>query len=328
MKNFILIVSIWMIIPVHLFAQEGPVTFGISEMKWELDYQIYLKMADDSGYNYDIRHLFHIPKNENDFTTDYIYYPVNLGIEYVNDVNSRADSLILNTGYKTLWNALHESLGGGWIHFTNCLLYALEKGHLSLTAPLMQRMRTNWKPKPATDSYLRTKRWKYYTPVLRKEAVKEYDLRKVRSELGDLGSIPPEFIDLMRSTSDRDYRKLFDKGELNKAAKIDLVKLMMGANFLGEVQINYIRNAVLQAVRDYTANKLPSILIFDEFDAAAVMTLAPEGYKIDAIVFKKSSELTEPEKHAKSSEMVKIIAKINTYNHHSFMKRLGNYYQK
>jgi hypothetical protein len=189
-------------------------------------------------------------------------------------------------------------------------------------------MQTKWKPKPVTDSYLRTKRWKYYTPVLRKEAVKEYELRKGRNELGDLKSIPPEFIELMRSTSDRDYRKLLDKGELNKAAKIDLVKLMMGTNFLGEVQINYIRNAVLQAVRNYAANKLPSILVFDEFDAAAVMTLAPEGYQIDAIAFKRSSELTEPEKQAKTSEMIKIIAKINSYNHHSFMKRLDNYYQK
>jgi len=313
---------------VNLIAQDRSRTFGISEIKWELDYQIFLKMANDSSYNYDIRQLFHIPKNETDFATDYIYYPVNLGIEYINDVNNRGDSLISGSGYKTLWSALHESVGGGWVHFTNCLLYALETGHLSLTAPLMQRIRTKWKPNPVTDSYLRTKKWKYFTPVYQKEAEKEYELRKERNELGDLKSIPPAYIELMRSTSDRDYRKLTEKGELNKSAKVDLVKLMMGANFLGEVQIIYIRNAVLKAVRNYAVNKLPSLIIFDEFDAAAVMTLVPEGYQIDAVVFKKSSELTEQEKHLRTSEMAKIIAKINSYNHNSFIRRLDNYYQK
>ncbi len=192
----------------------------------------------------------------------------------------------------------------------------------------MQRIRTKWKPDPVTDSYLRTKKWKYYTPVLQKEAVKEYELRTERKELGDLNSIPPAFIELMRSTSEKDFRKLLEKGDVNKTAKIDLVKLMMGANFLGEVQINYIRNAVLKAVRNYAANKLPSLIIFDEFDAAAVMTLVPEGYQIDAIVFKKSSELSEPEKQARTSQMIDIIAKINSYNHNSFIKRLDNYYRK
>jgi len=328
MKYVILVFSVWLMTFVNLFAQDGLRNFGISEIKWELDYQIFLKMANDSSYHYDIRQLFHIPKNETDFVTDYIYYPVNLGIEYINDVNNRNDSLISSSGYKTLWGALHESVGGGWVHFTNCLLYALEKGHLSLTAPLMQRIRTKWKPKPVTDSYLRTKKWKYYTPVNQKEAEKEYELRKELNELGDLKSIPPAFIELMRITSERDYRKLAEKGELNKSAKIDLVKLMMGANFLGEAQIIYVRNAVLTAVRNYAVNKLPSLIIFDEFDAAAVMTLVPEGYQIDAVVFKKSSELTEQEKHLRTSEMVEIITKINSYNHNSFIRRLDNYYQK
>lgn len=328
MKTFMLVFLMWVMAHVYLFAQDEPRNFGISEMKWELDYEIFLKMANDSSYNYDIRHLFHIPKSEINFTTDYIYYPVNLGIEYINNVNNRGDSLIRESGYKTLWSALHESVGGGWIHFTNCLLYALETGHLSLTAPLMQRIRTKWKPKPVTDTYLRTKKWKYYTPVLQKEAVREYEIRRERKELGDLQSIPPAFIELMQSTSEREYRKLIEKGELNKTAKIDLVKLMMGSNFLGEVQINYIRNAVLKAVRNYAFNKLPSIIIFDEFDAATVMTLAPEGYQIDAVVFKSSAELTDTEKQLRTAKMADIIAKINSYNHNSFIKRLSNYYRE
>jgi hypothetical protein len=328
MKNLFTVITIWVMIFGPLTAQDAKRNFGISEIKWELDYEIFLKMSNDSSYNYDIRQLFHVPKNETDFTTDYIYYPVNLGIEYVNDVNNRNDSLIRETSYKTLWSALHESIGGGWVHFTNCLMYALETGQLSLTAPLMQRIRTKWKPDPVTESYIRTKKWKYYTPVLQKEAVKEYEIRKERNELGDLKSIPPAYIELMLGTRDRDYRNLMEKGEMNKAAKIDRVKLMMGSNFLGEVQINYVRNAVLKAIKNYTANRLPSLIIFDEFDAAAVMTLVPDGYQIDAVVFKKSSDLSEPEKKIRTEKMIDIIAGINSYNQNSFIKRLGNYYQK
>ena len=164
--------------------------------------------------------------------------------------------------------------------------------------------------------------------MLQKEAVREYEIRRERKELGDLQSIPPAFIELMHGTSEREYRKLIEKGELNKTAKIDLVKLMMGSNFLGEVQINYIRNAVLKTVRNYAVNKLPSVIIFDEFDAATVMTLAPEGYQINAVVFKSSEELTEPEKQLRTAKMAEIIAKINSYNHNSFIKRLSNYYRE
>jgi hypothetical protein len=328
MNKFVPVLIIWLMTPAYHTAQDIPGALGVSEIKWELDYQIFLKMTNDSSYNYDIRQLFHVPKHENDFATDYVYYPVNLGIEYIHDVKYQSDSIRNISGYRTLWSALHESLGGGWIHFTNCLLYALETGQLSLTAPLMQRIRTGWKPNPFTDSYLRTRKWKYYTPVRQKEAAREYKLRKERNELGDLTSIPEAFIELMLNTSEKDYRKMIQKGYMNQTAKIDLVKLMMGVNFLGEVQINYIRSAVLRAVKNYSASKLPSVVFFDEFDAAAVMTLVPEGYQIDAVAFRNSSELTESEKQARTSKMTGIIAKINDYNHNSFIKRLDSYYQK
>lgn len=319
---------VYLIIPCHHMAQDIPGVFGVTEIKWELDYQVYLKMTNDSSYNYDIRQLFHIPERQTGFTADYVYYPVSLDAEYVNEVKYHKDSLGKVSGYKTLWSALHEAVGGGWIHFTNCLLYALETSQLSLKAPLMRRTPTSWKPDPLTDTYLRTRKWQYYTPVRHKESVKEYKLRKEGNEPGDLSSIPEGFIELMLNTGDRDYRKMTERGETNMTAKIDLVRLIMGANFLGEVQINYIRSAVLRAVRNYAADKLPSVVIFDEFDAAAVMTLVPEGYQIDAIAFKNSSELTGQEKQERTSKMVEIIDRINEYNHNLFIKRLGSYYQK
>lgn len=326
MKNIILLVFLGSFGSGLLLGQDELKKTVVSEIKWELDYQIFLKLTNDSSYSYDIRQLFHIPKNEIDITSDYIYYPVNPGIYYSNEVNSRSDSFNYNSGYPTLWSSLHESVGGGWIHFTNCILYTLETGQLSMEAPLMQRIRTKWKPIPPTDSWLRTRKWKYYTPVLRKEAVKEYNLRKDRGELGDLKSIPREFITFALETKDKEYRKLREQGDMNKIAKIDLVKLIMGASFLGEIQINYIRSAVLKAVKNYAANMLPSVIIFDEFDAAAVMTLVPEGYKIDAVAFKKEPELTVEEKELRIARMKAIIDQINSYNNNLFIKRLGNYY--
>lgn len=326
MKNLVLLILFGSFASGLLMGQDELRNTAVSEIKWELDYQIFLKLTNDSAYSYDIRQLFHIPRKNVDITNDYIYYPVNPGLDYANEVNSRDDSLSYKSGYITLWSALHKSVGGGWIHFTNCLLYTLETGQLSLEAPLMRRIRTKWKPKPPTDSWLRTRKWKYYTPVLRKEAVKEYNLRKDRGELGDLKSIPGEFIKLMLETNDKEYRKLREQGDMNQIAKIDLVKLIMGASFMGEVQINYVRSAVLKAVKNYAANMLPSVIIFDEFDAAAVMTLVPEGYKIDVVAFKKIPELTAEEKQSRITQMKAIISKINSYNNNLFIKRLGNYY--
>ncbi len=300
----------------------------VSDIQWELDYQIYLKLANDSTYNYDIRQLFHVAKSQPDKGQEYIYYPVNLGSEYVNSLKQKNDTVLSEGKYRTLWSALHASLGGDWVHFTNCLLYALETNQLSLTAPLMVRPQTKWKPKPATDTYLRTKKWKYYVPVRQKDAVKEYNLRKDRNELGDINSIPAEFIDLMLKTSDKELKKHLENNNRKFIAKIELVKLLLGVNFLSDAQINYIRSSVLKAVKNYSENKLPSLIVFDEFDAAAVMTLAPEGYKINAIVFKKSADLSDADKQLQTARIIDIIDNINTYNHNSFIKQLGNYYQK
>ncbi|UCH15472.1 MAG: hypothetical protein JSV22_05780, partial [Bacteroidales bacterium] len=249
-------------------------------MKWELDYEVYLKMKNDSTYTYDIRQLFHIKDYPSDTTVDFIFYPVNLGEEYISYLIDSALNAGENTeprSYKTLWGALHESLGGGWVHFINCLLYALETRQLDLTAPLMKRPATKWKPDPVTDSYNRTKKWEYYVPVNQKLATKEYKLRLKRNEPGDLRNIPEEYIELFVKTNNKEYNELIENEEYNSTAKIDLVKILLAANFLSEVQIDFIRNQVLNSVRNYSLNKIPSILVFDEFDAAAAISMDPNG---------------------------------------------------
>jgi hypothetical protein len=328
-KKYLLLVIFF--IPGFLYGQSDLTFTRISEMKWELDYQVYLKMKNDSTYTYDIRQLFHIKDYPSDTTVDFIFYPVNLGEEYINNLPDRTvtDNIYEETpSYKTLWGALHESLGGGWVHFINCLLYSLETRQLDLTAPLMKRPSTKWKPDPVTDSYKRTKKWEYYIPVDQKLAIKEYKLRLKRNELGDLRNIPKEYIELFAATNNKDYNKLIEIEEFNKAAKIDLVKILLGVNFLSEIQIDYIRNQVLNSVRNYSINKIPSILVFDEFDAAAAISMDPNGYKLEALAFNTSAELTYKMMEERRSEIKKVIEDINTFNQNSFRKQLLNYYRK
>ena len=328
-KKYLLIV--FFLIPRFLYGQTDLTFTRISEMKWEIDYQVYLKMKNDSTYTYDIRQLFHIKDYPSDSTVEFIFYPVNLGEEYINNLTDRSANVKKNaelTSFKTLWGALHESLGGGWVHFVNCLLYSLETRQLGLTSPLMKRPATKWKPDPVTDSYKRTKKWEYYIPVDQKLAIKEYKLRLKRNELGDLRNIPEEYIELFVTTNNNDYSKLIEDEEFNMVAKIDLVKILLGVNFLSEIQIDYIRNQVLNSVRNYSINKVPSILVFDEFDAAAAISMDPNGYKLESLAFNTSANLTYEIMEERRTEIKKVIEDINIFNQNSFRRQLLNYYHR
>jgi hypothetical protein len=298
-----------------------------SELSWELDFEILIKSENDSNFSYNISQLFHITKLPEDFTSDYIYYPVNLDNDYLNDLRLKnQDTLKNEKTYKTLWQTLHVSLEGGWVHFLNCLTYALETGSLNLKSPLMKRPQTKWKPDPVTESYLRTKKWEYYVPLDQKLALKEYKIRVENNELNDVRSIPKDYLDLFLNTTPKKYSELIDEKKAKEIAEINLVKLILGANYLGEAQITYIRSSTLNAVKNYSLRNLPSIIIFDEYDAAAVMTLDKNGYKIESVAFKKSLNLTGEEIALRKSSMNGIIKKINNYNKLSFQKQLGNYY--
>lgn len=298
--------------------------FGqIAEMNWKLDYQIYLKLANDSNFTYDIRETFHVKEIKDQNNSEFIFYPVNPSVEYANELDNHTPKI---QTYNTLWSALHDKLGGGWIHFINCIAYSLETKKLDLTAPLMVRPESNWKPKPVTDSYKKTKSWEYYVPFNQKEAQKEYKNRLDNNNLGDLSSLPEDYISLFLNTNQKAYNNLWKEEDFKKIAKIDLVKIILGANYLGEAQITYISNAVLEAVLTYSSNRLPSIIIFDEYDAAAAMSLNANGYKIDHIVYKPGLNLSEEEESLRLQEINRIINKINEYNLNSFKKRLGNYY--
>lgn len=309
---------VFLLVPLFTAAQ-------VAEMKWELDYQIFLKMSDDADYIYDISEVFHVTDAKNtDFTSEYVFYPVYPGESFTNEINQSSDE---ETNYKTLWGALHAKLGGGWIHFANCIAYAIEVRSLDLKEPIMKRPDSDWKPDPVTESWKRTRKWEYYIPISQKNAIKEFKLRNKNNELGELKNLPKSYIDLFLSTSNSNYLNLREQEEYNEIAKIDLIKVMLGAKYLGEEQINYVSNAVLNAVKGYSASKLPSVIIFDEFEAAAAMSLDARGYNLESIVFRAAAGLSKEEMADRKGEIERIIETINAYNQAAFQKRLGSYYK-
>ncbi len=306
------------------FVMNCQVYTQVVEMSWQLDYQIYLKMANDSNYLYDIRELFHVKDLKNpDFTSEFVFYPVHPGEKYSQEIQIQNISERTNN---TLWSALHTKIGGGWVHFTNCIAYAIEIQLLDLREPIMKRPETSWKPDPVTDTWKRTRKWKYYLPLSQKMATKEFKTRTKNNQLGDLSNLPPKYMEDFLSTSESEYWQLIEERKFKEVAQLDLIKVLLGANYIGEAQISYISNAVLNAVQNYSASKLPSVLIFDDFDAAAAMSLDLDGYQLESIVFRSSSDLSEEEITNRQNEITDIIKTINEYNNASFRKRLESYY--
>jgi len=234
-----------------------------------------------------------------------------------------------NTANNTisLWSALHNSIGGGWVHFINCLQYALEYRFLDLQAPLMVRPETQWKPQPMTSTYSRTKKWKYYIPSEQKNAKKEYLLREKDNQLNSLQLIPKEWIDLCLKTSQKKYNFLLIHHEYKTLAKIDIVKLLLGSSYLGKAQISYIQTMVQKAILQYSVNRLPSIIVFDDIQVAVAMALDEKGYRMEKIVFKNAQSLTSEEKFTKELQVRNSIRSINLLNQKLFEKNLKRYYQ-
>ena len=244
MKKLSVIVLFLLISCQYSFAQ------NIRNMHWDKDFYIHITLANDSNYIMDIEELHHTSMTEQE-SESFTYIPTRLDNEFVQRLKGKQIDTTVNEytndeSDKTLWSALHQTLGGGWVHFVNCLLYSLETGYLDITAPLMQRPETNWKPKPLTDSYKRTRRWEYYVPVHQRYAIREYKKKKSNNNLGDLKDIPDDFIQRFLNTSNKEYESMRKSSLKKELAKIDLIKILLGANYLGETQIKYIKSMVLK----------------------------------------------------------------------------------
>lgn len=304
---------------------------NIEKMQWDKDFQIHITLANDSNYILDIKELHHTDVAE-DGSTSFTYLPTRLEKEFVQKLKqTKVDTTITGAeGYsesnKTLWSALHNSIGGGWVHFVNCLLYSLETGYLDITTPLMKRPESNWKPKPMTESYKRTKKWKYYVPVNQKLAIKEYKIKKNNNNLAHLNDVPEEFIDLFLKTSQSDYEQMKLNLRKRDKAKIDMIKILVGANYLGETQIKYIKSMVLKAFAQYADDQLPSVIIFDNFNAAVAMSLNETGYQVDKIVFIDERFISIETRLERVNKINSIVKQINEVNKEVFQQKLKLYY--
>lgn len=304
---------------------------GIEKMQWDKDFQIHITLANDSNYILDIKELHHTDVAE-DGSTSFTYLPTRLESDFVNklkrtelDTNSLNKEEILNSN-KTLWSALHNSIGGGWVHFVNCLLYSLETAYLDIDAPLMKRPESNWKPSPMTESYKRTKKWEYYVPVDQKLAIKEYKIKKRNNNLAHLNDVPPEFINLFLNTKQSEYEQMNFNYRKRDKAKIDMIKILVGANYLSEIQIKYIKSMVLKSMVDYAEDQLPSVIIFDNFNAAVAMSLNETGYQLDKIVFADERFISLETRMERINQINLIVNQINLVNKEVFQQKLKSYY--
>lgn len=313
----------------------------ISSMRWGADFNIHITFSNDSSTILDVRGLYHSTSTMPQMAVgseEVTYYPVTLDPEFVEALKNRnietfasdtTPTRIHNDSVraKTLWSALHNEIGGGYIHFINCLIYSLESRNLNLYAPLFQRPESNWKPNPVTESYLRTQKWKYYFPDNQKLAQKEYLIKEKNGELGDIKLLPKAFIDLFLNTNQKQYDLYVANNETNKVAIINMIRLLVSANYLGLDQITLVQEAVTKAIVKYSMNSLPSVIVFDDFGAAVAMTLDHEGYKIDNVVFNKQDELSNEEIEQRMQLMQGVINQVNTINKKIFERNLKSYYK-
>ncbi len=307
----------------------------ISEMRWGRDYNLHVKLANDSNYVVDVRGLYHtgdLVFNPNTESTT--YYPVNLDEEFINYIKQRKLEVEKNTvtdtlakqRVKTLWSSLHGTLGGGYVHFVNSLIFSLESQQLNLSDAIMKRPVTNWKPKPMTKTYKRTKKWEYYIPFEQRQAKREYRKRVKEKDLKDLQGVPERFLNLFLKTSQKEYDVMRKEGKRTQVAQIDLIRLLLGAKYLGADQIDFIQNRVETAVVKYNLFNLPSVIIFDDFKAAVAMSLDMSGYKIDYVVFQDFDRISDQEQSNRIDKIEAIIDAINEANDRVFKKRLSTYY--
>ena len=321
-------ISLALILALSVFAvtQAQPRPNSIREMKWGMESTISLTMANDSVYVINVKDLFQTDRTSN--SDEATYFPVNLNRDYIEKFKSNAPSKDDESNLTNIYRAVHSVTGGSFAHFMNLLMYSLQTYQLDLRAPEMVRPVTKWRPSPVTESYLRTRKWKFYVPLEYKNAKKEYEYRKANNKGEELEGIPMAFIRRSNKTSDKKYIQLLNMGFNDEVAEIDLVRLMMGSNFLGKEQIRFIRNSVLQAVTEYKIYELPSVIIFSNYKAAVAMSLDITGYKIEGVVFSDAAQIDQAEKDRRTAEIQKIVDNINAANQRAIEKKIKNLYKE
>mgnify|MGYP005844541489 FL=1 len=308
---------------------------AIKEMRWSGNYELYIYLLDDSTIVLNAKDLPHSQSFLGGAHQDQLtLLPVNLDNGYVHFLQKQAgtsipsDTVVKGERPATLWSSLHESLGGGYVHFIHCLQYSLETGYLDLKSPLMKRPASKWRPRPATKTWKRTQKWEYYTPDNQKYAIKEYKLQQREGRAEILSGIPEEMISFFLKTSDREYEKMEQRKNFRKKAEIDLIRLLLGSPYLGAVQISYIHTMVMKSVTQFSAFRLPAVIIMDEYNAAVAMLLDERGYRVDQIVFSDDAILDAEIRHGRIQAIKSFTNEINQKNNQVFENRLKKYFGK
>lgn len=128
------------------------------------------------------------------------------------------------------------------------------------------------------------------------------------------------------TTKQSDYEQMSLIPRNRNKAQIDLVKILVGANYLGETQIKYIKSMVLKAFTKYADEQLPSVIIFDNFNAAVAMSLNETGYQIDKLVFADERFISIETRMERINQINLIVNQINAVNKEVFQQKLKSYY--
>lgn len=318
---------VWGLLILLMVCEVAKSQQGIKELRWGTDNKIYVTLPNDSIVALPENNLFHsddtIPSN-----TGYTFLPAGLDESFVHSVSTlSANGDSVATGKKlTLWSALHQTLGGGWPHFTNAILYALETRQLDLTAAIMQRVKTQWKPENPSENWKRTHEWKYYIPMDMKEAQNEYKWRLENKKLDDVAQLPETYRKLLLETNNSEYEKIKSGNDKASAARIDLVKLFLAVNYLGDAQIKFIASRVQHAAVTYQPTKLPQVLVLDPFKAAVILEMGPQGYIAKKIVFQDVAEGEPDDANIRKERINTLLNAINQRNQKDFEQQLKAHY--
>ena len=80
------------------FSQSSYHATEIKQMKWGLDYQVYLRLNNDSAYALNIESLFHVLPKDNQFQKpEFTYYPVRFDSTYIEKLRERYPTCLLYT---------------------------------------------------------------------------------------------------------------------------------------------------------------------------------------------------------------------------------------
>ena len=263
----------------------------IRSMSWGKDYKLRIGMSDDSTYVVDIKGLFHQPNGLESASgaAKTTYLPVAFDPEFVRYLKSKP-ALVNAEDSVSYRKASNTAL---W----SALHAYIGGGYVHLINSLIYAL--------------------------------EAGSVKLQSPLM-LGPRTEWRASPMTETYKRTRKWSYyvPTGQKEARAQIDLVRLLLGAKYLGATQIGFISDGVRQAVGRYTASNLPSVILFDDFDAAVAMQLDSAGYRIDYIVFQNQQAIPAAEVARRKARINAIVDNINEANRMIFRQRLQSYYQK